>query len=295
LNIADVTFTITNQNLKMMEWDVPGYQTFLGNGGGDIDVFIQLELGGMPARENLRKIYDGGQSLEVFTGEGLHERVLMMSASDSNEPLWMARLDLDSTEVSVHCGRRLITSADGSTVVNALQVQLDRRLVMYVLGRRKGMIVHAAGLEWEGRGYLFPGKSGAGKSTLSRLFATGRGFEMLSDDRIVVRKMGGAFRSYGTPWPGDAGFAVNKGVPLSGMFFIHKGPQNVIHEISPKEALERLFPVGVIPWYEKEMVPDFLDFCEYLVSSVPVYDLHFRPDQDVANYFLEFISANATV
>jgi hypothetical protein len=249
----------------------------------------------MPAREDLLKIYDGGQSLEVFRGEGLHERVLMMSCSDSNEPLWVARFDLDSTEVWVHCGKQLITSADGSTVVNALQVQLDRRLVMYVLGRRKGMIVHAAGLEWGGRGYVFPGKSGAGKSTLSRLFATRSNFEMLSDDRIVLRKMGGAFRSYGTPWPGDAGFAVNKGAPLSGMFFIHKGPQNVIREISPKQALERLFHVGVIPWYEKEMLPDFLDFCEDLVTNVPVYDLHFRPDQDVVDYFREFISANATV
>jgi len=31
--------------------------------------------------------------------------------------------------------------------------------------------------------------------------------ELLSDDRIAVRKAGDAFTAYGTPWPGDQGAA----------------------------------------------------------------------------------------
>jgi hypothetical protein len=177
-------------------------------------------------------------------------------------------------------------------VVNVLRYPLDRILLMYVLGCWEGLIVHAAGLNFQGKGFLFPGKSGAGKTTLSHLFTAREGFEVLSDDRMAVRKTGGAFKCYGTPWPGEARIAVNKGLPLAGIFFLHKSQENMIRKISLPQALARLFPVVSIPWYEKEMVPGFLDFCEDLVSGVPVYDLHFRPDEDCMKYFQEFISSS---
>ncbi len=46
--------------------------------------------------------------------------------------------------------------------------------------------VHAAGLERNGRGILFPGKSGCGKSTLS-LHLLRHGYRLLGDDTVFVR------------------------------------------------------------------------------------------------------------
>jgi hypothetical protein len=37
--------------------------------------------------------------------------------------------------------------------------------------------------------------------------------------------------------------------------------------------------VAAIPWYEQTMVGPALDACDCLLSSVPAYELHFRPDQ----------------
>ena len=98
-----------------------------------------------------------------------------------------------------------------------------------------------------GRGYFFPGKSGAGKSTLSRLLLGRDNIGMLSDDRVVARKIKGRFEVFGTPWAGDAEIAENKNVPLSGIFFIHHAEENMIKEIKPREAIERLMPVTSIP------------------------------------------------
>lgn len=49
--------------------------------------------------------------------------------------------------------------------------------------------VHAAGLERNGRGILFPGKSGCGKSTLS-LHLLRHGYRLLGDDTVFVRRLG---------------------------------------------------------------------------------------------------------
>ena len=93
---------------------------------------------------------------------------------------------------------------------------------------------------------------------------------LLSDDRIVVRKIDGVFKAYGTPWAGEAGIAVNKNVPLSGMFFINHASDNRIKEITPGQAVKRLLPVTSISWYDREIMFEILTFCEE--CSVLFYD-----------------------
>jgi hypothetical protein len=115
-------------------------------------------------------------------------------------------------------------------------------------------------------------------------------YEFLSDDRIIVRKMDKTFKAFGTPWPGEAGIAVNKNVALSGIFFISQASFNKIEEIKPQRAMERLLPVVSIPWYDKEVLVKILDFCEDLISNVPVYELYFKPDIEVADVFKDFVS-----
>jgi hypothetical protein len=162
---------------------------------------------------------------------------------------------------------------------------------MYILARRQGALLHASGLYINGRGYIFPGKSGAGKSTITRQFAVRGDTGLLSDDRIVVRKIDGAFKAYGTPWPGEARIAFNKSVPLAGIFFINHGSANQIKEISPQKALARLLPVTSIPWYDREVMDKILTFCEDLISSVPIYELDFKPSVEVVDVLEQFVSA----
>jgi len=111
---------------------------------------------------------------------------------------------------------------------------------------------------------------------------------MLSDDRMIVRKIDGNFKAYGTPWPGDAGIAVNKSVPLRAMLFLHRGKQNEIRELTPQQALEQLLPVASIPWYDRDVLPDILDFCDDLITNVPSYELHFRPEPGVVDLLASF-------
>ena len=158
-------------------------------------------------------------------------------------------------------------------------------LTNYMARHNNGLLVHSAGIGFNGNGYIFPGKSGRGKSTLMSLFSERDQFELLGDDRIVVRKMADEFRMYGTPWPSDAGVANNLSAPLTALYFIHQASENKIEEVSPKVAVNRLLPVSFIPWYDREAVINLLDFCDDLTSTVPAFDLYFKPTTEVADFF----------
>jgi serine kinase of HPr protein (carbohydrate metabolism regulator) len=162
--------------------------------------------------------------------------------------------------------------------------------MMHILAGNQGFIIHAAGVQIGGSGYIFPGKSGAGKSTLTRQFAGRPGTGLLSDDRVAVRRIGGCFHAFGTPWPGEGKVAVNGRVPLAGIFFILKGSRNEIKEITTRTALERLLPVVSVPWYDRDVMAGILSFFEELVSRVPVYEMLFTRGPAAADCFEEFLS-----
>ena len=82
--------------------------------------------------------------------------------------------------------------------------------------------------------------------------------------------------------------AENTSAPFSGIFFLKHGSENRIKEITQQEALERLLPVASIPWYDKDLVPKMLDFCGDLVSHVPVYALHLKPNHEVVDVLKGF-------
>ena len=206
------------------------------------------------------------------------------------KPFWAARFNADVKDVTVFCSRQFIEKRNGNpTILNPVRYPLDQLLIMYILAQHQGAVIHAAGIEMSGKGFIFAGPSGAGKSTLARLFnaslaQTNPGASVLSDERIVIRKMNGMFKAYGTPWHGEEGTTRNKCVPLSGIFFLNHGKKNTVSQLEPRQALERLLKVTSIPWYDRDVMPEVLHFCEELITGVPLFELHFTPGLEVVGF-----------
>jgi hypothetical protein len=256
----------------------------------DVEVRIHHDLNGIPRVDGASRVFDSGTAWSMY--EDHEEYFVVMKPEVFEKPLWIARVNRDFTKVTVHCGDERVSRKNGEAVVpNPVRYPLDQILLMHILAAREGGLFHAAGIDINGRGYIFPGKSGAGKSTITQQFAACEHIGLLSDDRVAVRKIQGAFRAFGTPWPGEGGIAENRSVPLSGIFFVCHGSGNRIEEITPQEAVERLLPVTSIPWYDRDIVPQMLSFCEDLISHVPAYDLHFKPGHEVVDVFEEFVLA----
>lgn len=291
LEIAGVNFSVNCRNAEMLHDFDPAYGSFLRSGKDPsaANVEVDLEFGGLPDMKRSKKIFDSGQSWSIFF-DGANYFLSLNPPAFDRRPVWTAKFDLEFDRITVYCGEMLKKGAGGLTVSNPVCYPLDQLLLMYVLAQKGGAILHAAGISLGNRGCVFPGSSGAGKSTLLRQFSGASGAELLSDDRVVVRRTSHTFKAFGTPWPGEAAIAENKSVPLSGIFFISHGSDNRIRELGRKEALERLLPVTSIPWYDQAVMTKILDFCDDLSSHVPAYELFFRPDGEVVRVLERFVS-----
>ncbi len=298
MEIGGVLLSIESEINAVLQENEPAYRSFFRKADKDersrpIDIKVHLEpsnKGNMPRFQELTKIFDSGRSWAMFRQGDVYW--LTRRPPPYKSPLWLARFEPGATEVYVYCGEPLIAERHGKRVLsNPLRYPLDQLLLMYILAQKKGAILHAAGIDINGEGLVLPGKSGAGKSTLAKLFDTRKDAGILSDDRVILRKIDGTFRAFGTPWPGEGGLALNQSMPLSGILFLCHGTGNRAEEITPKEALTKLLPVTSIPWYDKDIIPGVLSFCEDLVSHIPCFEFHFTPGS-AAVKFLEKFAAN---
>ena len=113
--------------------------------------------------------------------------------------------------------------------------------------------------------------------------------ELLSDDRVLVREAAGGYLAYGTPWPGEAGVALNHVAPLRAILFPARAAETRITPLDPGQALERLLPVGSLLWHERELLPLQLALVERMLKAVPAFELAWSPQRGVLTDMLEFL------
>ena len=149
-----------------------------------------------------------------------------------------------------------------------------------ILAARGGFLLHAASAICDGRAYLFSGVSGAGKTTMTRLAPSD--ISLLTDEISYVRPRAGGYSAYGTPFAGELAKAgENRTAPVSALFFLEKGPENRIDEISPAEAVRRLMRNILFFADDRELVEKLLATACDFVAGVPIRRLTFYPDSRV--------------
>lgn len=99
--------------------------------------------------------------------------------------------------------RRLVTGIVSQQTAGDWQFwnHLLLPIALGVLGTAMGLVpVHAACLDWNGKGLMIAGTSGAGKSTLAVALSQ-RGFSLISDDWTYVAQEDGGVTAYGVSAP----------------------------------------------------------------------------------------------
>ena len=174
--------------------------------------------------------------------------------------------------------------------VEPLGYPLDELLIMHRLTQEKAIELHGCGIvPPDGAGNLFVGHSGAGKSTTTRLWTSLENVEVLSDDRIIVRRDSSCgLRMYGTPWHGEAMYASPGSAPVARIFVLEHGHGNVVTRLSRSEAVAELFARSFVPFHRHEYVDSALVFLEEVFDAVPVYRYAFEPDERAVETILHF-------
>jgi hypothetical protein len=272
---------------------VEAYDSFTGSlsclNGSEQDINARVFAVSRSISSEAEPLFESDTSWKIQrNGDGYS---LAFARGELGKRYMVVESDRLTRELAVYCpDYSFIEGCECPVIISPLCYPVDQILMMNHLAMRSGLIVHAAGMVLTGAAIIFPGISSAGKSTLTRLFAnTAPHVQLLSDERIIVRWGDEGFMAYGTPWPGDANIAANASAELRGLFFLSRGDENRIAVLPSGQAVRRLFPVVSCPWYDPERLPGVLDTCERLVTSVPCFELQFRPGPEVIEMIEAFV------
>ena len=250
-----------------------------------------------------RRLFDSGSVWQLFEGETGFQ--FDFSAPFlGKQPYKRLLVDRTFRQATLQMNRECF--AGFPQEVAPLEYPLDELLIMHRLTQEKAIELHGVGIVGpEGAGNLFVGHSGAGKSTTARLWTSLYNVEILSDDRIIVREHAVSqdtvsensappretatqIYMYGTPWHGEAHFALPQRAPLQRIFVLEHGHGNVITRLPRSQAVAELFARAFVPFHRHEYVDSALIFLERVADSVPCYRYSFEPDQRAVDRILRF-------
>jgi hypothetical protein len=275
--LGEVGYRLTSAGLRSLVYANRALnEAFISaDGAADHEVAVEVTTADLPPVGG-RVLFDTEVAWRLRRAGEQYGLSLRLDGVDS------AVMTFDRRISSVRLRSPAIAEPAGDVAINPFCYPVDQVLTVYALAERHGVLVHAAGLERDGRVILFPGVSGAGKSTISRLLAGRNGWTLLSDDRVILRRRDDGWRAYGTPWPGEAGFAAPRCAPLAGIYFLRKADEHRTARLTPSAALRAVMPVASIPWFDAEVFPSVLDTCGELTRELPAGELFFRRDPGVA-------------
>ena len=164
------------------------------------------------------------------------------------------------------------------------------------LMRRDGMLLHAASVEWQGKGYLFSAPSQTGKTTHRRMWQQLYGEDAVTafnDDKPELRYLDGKWYAYGTPWSGKDGVNKNIKVPLAGICYLQQAPENRIRRLSPLEIITYLTGQTIFENLKQEDAEKMLTNMDRLIRNIPVFLLECTPTTDAAKLASETMAKAA--
>ncbi len=250
----------------------------------DYRVRVRYECGEGLAESGVR-VFDARPCWEMFEIQGGGRRIIRRPDSGQKglAPLWVADVSANGADVDVWV----------TEDVDPMRYPLDQILVVQHLAARGGVLLHAACVVHDGLATVMPGVSGAGKSTICRSLVGDSAMTVMSDDRVVLRVEGDRVMAYGTPWPGEGGFATVGGVPVDQILFLEQADSLGVVPLQGVDMLARLAPVASIPWYDRERMSDCLATCADVLERVPAGLLNFPRADDLGDLFRERVLRSA--
>jgi len=137
--------------------------------------------------------------------------------------------------------------------------------------RKGGLILHAALVDYKGKGILLCGRSGVGKSTQAALWKK-LGGRILNGDRTVVREAV-PWEAYGSPVAGTSGIYRNESVPVAAVALLSQGSTPAVKQVDGGTAILGLYPETAIHHWESRFVSRAIDLLAGLTCNAGIYEL----------------------
>ena len=266
IRIGDVGISIEGQASGEI---APAYLPFVAQGKTDISLRLHH---GLPDIVGEEKVFESPPIWTLYRENGTSIVKLFPEMADLQRTLFLPH----------HLKHADLYFADDSILfIDPYFGPIIELLLIHYLAQARGIILHACGIVIEDRGILFLGESGAGKSTLARMWNQENGVDILSDDRVIVRKQGREFRVYGTPWHGEAAFGSPREARLERIFFLSHGQENSTKDMTGLDPVARLLTWSFPPLWDSQGMEFALEFFSQVADHVPFQELSFKPEKSV--------------
>jgi hypothetical protein len=305
-NVADIGFCLAWDYPPLLGADHPYYQGFLFKRGIDqlrkeLRKFVEINLywakgeNKRPALKGARKILSFPKFWNLYKNNTCY--IMEMFHPLKERLLSFAEIDFAFKDVEYY----LLGPEDGLQRVNGrvfreywlLSQPIDpliKSLLINILAREGGFLLHSAGVIVNNCGLVFCGESGSGKSTLAEFFRLDKETIVLTDENLVIAKKEGKFSINATPWPGGARISYASRAPLKNVFFIRHAKNNLLLPLKPHEAFKKILSQTVLCVWERPWLDSLLDFLRELSEKIEFFDLEFVNERSVVDFLKKKIS-----
>lgn len=237
----------------------------LSEGDADIHINYSTETR-IPAR-NLDEVYGLQNSISEL-GKNGSGYVLQ----DRNNDISYAEIVFNEKFKNISCKLTDVEKCGGRPLRERCCVALGKS-VLNVMPAFGGITFHSSCIEYKGEAIMFAAPFEGGKSTQSAMWKEYHpSVRYINDDTPVIKKEGGRYHAYGTPWAGTSGINNNIHAPVKALIYVKQGKENKLCKIEEKESMLRAMRsvrTQFFPPQREKQVKILFDFIRF----VPVYEL----------------------
>jgi hypothetical protein len=201
-------------------------------------------------------------------------------------------------QIDLEAATAWVTCPAPARLASAVERTLTYILMQALPRTQNALMVHACGLEIDGRGLVFFGHSGAGKTTVARL-AKGCG-QVLGDENVVLRLRERGVELVSTPFwgfstPPELVRRANRSAPLAGLYSLVQAPRFELRRLTTSQAIAALLDTEKVATERVASASAWLTVAGPIVERVPVQLLSFMPTTELWSFLMrhEGVSVSA--
>lgn len=285
LNIADYKIRVFTLDKNFTVLINENYYPFIVNKTRITDVCIELISGIPDTYSETREIFkaelkadENNSSYFWSINEKKDERILLIS-NEENEifPFFALCFSNENRAWKLHFSEEYLKKG---TNIDPFTYPLGPLILYYLTAFSNSLMIHGSGIYYNFKGYLFSGVSGVGKSTMAKIWQN-EDAQVINDDRLIIREMGGRFYIYNTPM-----FYIDypKKVSLDKLFLLKHGKANKAVKLNAIKSITLTMANCIHHNYDKEIIASLMESIGRLSEIIPIYKLDFVPDNSIVKF-----------
>lgn len=140
------------------------------------------------------------------------------------------------------------------------------------------LFLHSSQICCHFKGIVFAAPSGTGKTTQAKLWKKYRGAEIVCNDRTLIRKVNGIWRTYGYPIDGSEPVRSGRINELGCLVLLEQAAVNHVSEPHPAKALKFLMGQVVMDGWNTAERTEAVQLLLSVLDEIPVFLMKCTPD-----------------